>query len=156
MTRPSDADQLLSADEGWEHFLQACIDAGIEKCAIADLAATGKELAALLEDTVDEYTKSPVATGPLVVTGFDIKLLFFVISKSPEPEAVFPASVAMRQYVEKTNLTKALEISRKLVGGTETPDDALAGIKCSDTIPRAKSVEGESLLLLAGEVVGVD
>lgn len=156
MTRPSDADQLLSADEGWENILQACIDAGIEKCAIADLAATGAELAALLEDVVDEYTKSPVAAGPVVITGFNVKLLFFTISKSPEPEEVFPASVAMRYFVEKTNLTEALEITMSLVAGKETQDDALVAIKCSDTIPRVKSVEGESLLLVAGEAVGVD
>lgn len=156
MTRPSDADQLLSADEGWENLLQACIDAGIEKCAIADLADTGAELAALLDDVVDDYTKSPATDGSVVVTGHDLKLLFFGISKSPKPEAVFPASVAMRYYVEKTNLTGALAIATSLMAGTETQDDALLAIKCSDTIPRVKSVEGESLLLVAGEVVGVD
>lgn len=105
---------------------------------------------------VDEYTKSPAVAGTEVVDGFTVKLMLFVVSKYPEPETLLRASVAMRNFVDRTNLTEAVKFAKALSAGTETEDDAIMAIKCSDTIPRVKSVEGESLVLATGEVVGVD
>jgi hypothetical protein len=105
----------------------------------------------------EEYKKSPVAAGTTVINRHRIKELYLIVSKYPSPKVLAVASGHIRNIIDKTNLTAAAEFAESLVNGVETSDDALMGIKCSDTIPRAESLEGESLLLVvAGEVVGVD
>ncbi|KAK0750047.1 TAP-like protein-domain-containing protein [Schizothecium vesticola] len=136
-----DADQLLSADGGWTALLQECIDAGTEKCALADVVATGEELATVLEDLAEDYKESPVAVGTTVLNGHRVKELYFIVAKYPDPKVVSVASVHIRSLLDKTNLTAVAAYYAGLSSGVAGSDDALSGIKCSDTIPRAKTLE---------------
>ncbi|KAK1830424.1 TAP-like protein-domain-containing protein [Podospora conica] len=136
-----DADQLLSADLGWTTLLQSCIDAGPKKCALADVAATGEELATVLADLAEDYKKTPVAVGTTVLNGHRVKELYFVVAKYPDPRVLSVASMHIRNLLDRTNLTTVATFYAGLLGGVAGSDDALSGIKCSDTIPRGEALE---------------
>ncbi|KAK4139446.1 TAP-like protein-domain-containing protein [Dichotomopilus funicola] len=138
-----DVDQLLSADDAFRSILDQCLAAGPERCALASLKGntTAAELEATLLATIDRYHKNPVAAGATVVDGNVVGQIMFITIKYTGD--VPNAAVHLRNLVNGVNITEAAAYNTALNAGiAQGNDDSFLGIKCSDTFPRADTLEG--------------
>lgn len=136
-----DVDQLLSADSAFRAILAECIRVGPERCALASVNSTAAELEDTLINFAETFKASPVAAGSSVIDYRLIKELLFVVIKYPSDIA--NAAMHINNLLTGTNLTAAAEYYNSLMGGLATGnDDAVWGIKCSDTFPRYDELAG--------------
>jgi hypothetical protein len=136
-----DIDQLLGADAAAREIFAQCLRAGPSQCALAALnATTAAELEATLLATAARYDAVPVAPGPTVISGRTVLEMLYVASKYPFD--IVNATTHLASLVTGTNLSAAAEYHVHQMGGVAMgQDDALYGIKCSDTFPRSQGVE---------------
>ncbi|EAQ85645.1 hypothetical protein CHGG_06898 [Chaetomium globosum CBS 148.51] len=134
-----DIDQFLTADSGFRAILAACIEAGPDKCALASLTSDAAELEATLLGVADKYGKNPVAVGTTVINSRMVRELFFIVIKYTG--GIATAATHLTNLVTGTNLTEVAAYYDGLLGGVSVDNDSMMGIKCSDTFPRAESIE---------------
>lgn len=136
-----DVDQLLSADDAFRAVLAQCIQAGPTKCPLASINSTASDLEATLFRVADEFGKSPVAAGSTVINSRFVKELYFIVIKYTSDVA--NAATHIHNLVTRTNLTEVADYYNALMAGVAMgDDDALYGIKCSDTFPRVDNLSG--------------
>lgn len=134
-----DIDQFLTADSGFRAILAACIEAGPEKCALASLNSNAADLEATLIGMADKYGKNPVAVGGTVINSRMVTELLFIVIKYTS--GIATAAEHLTNLVTGTNLTEVVAYYDKLSSGVAIKNDSSMGIKCSDTFPRADSIE---------------
>jgi len=121
--------------------LSACITAGPSKCALAANQTSAAALEATLLSLADSYKASPVAAGTTVINSWFVRELYFVIIKYTSD--VVTATSHIHNLLHHRNLTAVADYYKSLLAGlTPTEDDAVWGIKCSDTIPRSTELKG--------------
>ncbi|KXX73109.1 Tripeptidyl aminopeptidase [Madurella mycetomatis] len=136
-----DVDQLLSADSAFRAILAECIRVGPEKCALASVNSTAAELEDTLFSFAETFKASPMAAGSSVIDYRLIRELLFVVVKYPSDIA--NAAVHINNLLTGTNLTAVAEYYNDLMAGLAAGnDDAVWGIKCSDTFPRYEDLVG--------------
>jgi pimeloyl-ACP methyl ester carboxylesterase len=137
-----DIDQLLGADAAAREILAQCILAGPSKCALASLnATTAADLETALLTTAAHYDATPFAPAGTVISGRTVLEILYTAAKYPGDIA--NAITHLANLVTGTNLTQAAAYHTAVMGGLAmAQDDALYGIKCGDTFPRADGVEG--------------
>ncbi|KAL2130243.1 hypothetical protein VTI74DRAFT_6720 [Chaetomium olivicolor] len=134
-----DVDQLLSADDAFRGVLDACIKAGPAKCALATVNSTAVELEKTLMRLADNFKHAPMAVGDTVINTRFVRELYFIVIKYPSNVAA--AAVHINNLLHRRNLTAVVDFYNGLQADIATgDDDALLGIKCGDTIPRASAL----------------
>ncbi|KAK3387390.1 TAP-like protein-domain-containing protein [Podospora didyma] len=134
-----DVDQLLSADDAFLGVLDQCITAGPAKCALATVNSTAADLAKALNRLAEEIRTAPIAVGDTVINFTFVKELLFIVIKYPSDVA--NAALHINNLLHRQNLTGVVDYYKSLQASIAMgDDDAIWGIKCSDTFPRSKEL----------------
>ena len=135
----SDADQMNSADAAWTSLLEKCIAAG-DKCGISHLNETAAELEETLNQVAEQFRINPVTVGDKVLTYPEILTLYYTMVKTPND--LTTATTLLNNLITGENLTAVAEYFETLSDAVAIGNEALFGIKCSDTTARSSDLEG--------------
>lgn len=130
---------MLGADAAWSALLEECIAAG-DKCGISQVNETAADLEETLTRVAERFRTSPVAVGDKVLTYAEVKTLYYMLVKTPND--LTTSTGIVNNIVTGENLTTVVEYFDALYSSVSTGNEALFGIKCSDTTARSSEMEG--------------
>ena len=139
-------DQLLAADAAFRGMLAECVAAGPARCAMAGVngTTTAAELEATLLRMAETFKRAPLAVGDAVVTYKAVMELLFLTIKYPSSVATAAQHIAdlVLHTADGRDLTGVVEYFKAVTGSIALgpDDDAVLGIKCGDTFPRAATL----------------